>query len=145
MRQFSSKTQHVIVHIPNTLLYVIIQIYQELKTLKSSSFISFVCVLSCSILFTSGSQSITASASASVLPMNIQDWFPLRLTGLNSLQSKRLSRVFSTLQFKRINSSAPSLLYGPTLTTIHDYWKNHSFDNTDICQQSNVAAFEYTV
>jgi len=43
----------------------------------------------------SGSQSIRISASASVLPMNIQDWFPLGLTGLNSLQSKRLSRVFS--------------------------------------------------
>ena len=45
--------------------------------------------------FTSGSQSIGASASASVLPMNIQDWFPLELTGLISLQSKGLSRVFS--------------------------------------------------
>ena len=46
-------------------------------------------------LFTSGGQSIRASASASVLPMNIQDWFPLLLTGLTSLQSKGLSRVFS--------------------------------------------------
>ena len=46
-------------------------------------------------LFTSGGQSIGASASASVLPMNIQEWFPLLLTGLISLQSKGLSRVFS--------------------------------------------------
>ena len=46
-------------------------------------------------LFTSGGQSTGASASALVLPMNIQDWFPLGLTGLISLQSKRLSRVFS--------------------------------------------------
>ena len=46
-------------------------------------------------LFTSGGQSIGASASASVLPMNIQNWFPLRLTSLISLLSKRLSRVFS--------------------------------------------------
>ena len=46
--------------------------------------------------FTSGGQSIKASASASVLPMNIQDWFPLGLTGLISLQSKGLSRVFSS-------------------------------------------------
>ena len=46
-------------------------------------------------LFTSAGQSIGASASASVLPMNIQDWFPLRLTGLISLQSKGLSKVFS--------------------------------------------------
>ena len=45
--------------------------------------------------FASGGQSIGVSVSASVLPMNIQDWFPLGLTGLISLQSKRLSRVFS--------------------------------------------------
>ena len=45
--------------------------------------------------FTSGSQSIGASTSASVLPMNIQGWFPLGLTGLTSLLSKGLSRVFS--------------------------------------------------
>ena len=47
-------------------------------------------------LFASGGQSIGASASASVLPMNIQEWFPLRLTGWISLQSKGLSRVFSS-------------------------------------------------
>ena len=47
-------------------------------------------------LFTSGGQSIGASTSASVLPINIQDWFPLWLTGLISLQSKELSRVFSS-------------------------------------------------
>ena len=55
-------------------------------------------------LFTSGVQSIGASASASVLPMNIQDWFPLGLTGLISLQSKglsRLSRVFSNTTFQK--------------------------------------------
>ena len=46
-------------------------------------------------LLASGGQSTGASASASVLPMNIQDWFPLELTGWISLQSKRLSRVFS--------------------------------------------------
>ena len=46
-------------------------------------------------LFSSGGQSIRASALASVLLMNIQDWFPLELTGLISLQSKRFSRVFS--------------------------------------------------
>ena len=48
-----------------------------------------------SLLFTSGGQSIGASASASFLPLNIQNWFLLRLTGLISLQSKGLSRVFS--------------------------------------------------
>ena len=60
-------------------------------------------------LFASGSQSIRASASASVLPMNIQDWFPLGLTVLISLQSKGLSRVFSKPQFKSINSLVLSL------------------------------------
>ena len=49
-----------------------------------------------SLLFASGGQSIEASASASILPMNIQGWFPLGLTGLISLQSKGLSRVFSS-------------------------------------------------
>ena len=44
----------------------------------------------------------------------------------------------SALQFKGINSLALSLLYGPTLTSIHDYWKNHSFDYSDLCQQSDV-------
>ena len=47
--------------------------------------------------FTSGGQSIGVSASASILPMNIQDWFPLGLTGWISLQSKGLSRVFSSI------------------------------------------------
>ena len=51
--------------------------------------------------FASGGQSIRASTSASVLPMNIQDWFPLGFTGLNSLQSKRLSRVFSNTTFQK--------------------------------------------
>ena len=50
---------------------------------------------SMSQLFPTGGQNSGVSALASVLPMNIQDWFPLRLTGLISLQSKRLSRVFS--------------------------------------------------
>ena len=45
--------------------------------------------------FTSGGQSIRDSASASVLPMNIQDWFPLGLAGLISMQSRELSRIFS--------------------------------------------------
>ena len=79
-------------------------------------------------LFTSGGQSIGVSASASVLPMNTQDWSPLGWTGWISLQSKELSRVFSNHQFKSNNSSMLSFLYGPSLTSIHDYWKNHSLD-----------------
>ena len=79
-------------------------------------------------LFASDGQNIWVSASASVLPMNNQDWFPLGLTGWISLQSKELSRVFSNTTVRSINSSALSLLYGPTLTSIYGYWKNHSFD-----------------
>ena len=79
--------------------------------------------------FTSGGQSIRVSALATVLPMNIQDWFLLGRTGLISLLSKGLSRVFFwTPQFKSINSLALSFLYSSTLTSTHDYWKNHSFD-----------------
>ena len=79
-------------------------------------------------LFASSGQSTGVSASASVLPMNIQDWFPLGWTGLISVQFKGLSRVSSTPQFKSINSSVLSLLYSPNLTSIHDHWKNHSPD-----------------
>ena len=71
---------------------------------------------------------IGVSASASVLPMNIQDWFPLGLAGWISLQSNGLSRVFSNTTVQSINSSGLSLLHSPTLTSIHDYWKNHSLD-----------------
>ena len=75
-------------------------------------------------LFVSGGQSIGFSASITVLPMNTQDWSLLGQTGWIFLQSKGLS----TPQFKSINSSALSFLYSPTLTSIHDYWKNHSLD-----------------
>ena len=79
-------------------------------------------------LFASGGQSIGVSASVSVLPMNIQDQFPLGWTGWISLQSKGLSRVSPTPQFKSINFPVLNFLYGSTLTSIHDYWKNYSFD-----------------
>ena len=61
--------------------------------------------------FTSGGQDIGVSASASVLPMNIQDWFPLRRTGWISLQSKGLSRVSSniTVQWHQFFSTQLSL------------------------------------
>ena len=78
--------------------------------------------------FPSGGQSIGVSASASVLPMSIQDWFPLGWSGWIALVSKGLSRVFSKTRVQSINSSALSFLYSPTLTSIHDYWKNHSLD-----------------
>ena len=76
----------------------------------------------------SGGQSIGLSASASVLPMNIQDCFPLGWTGLISLQSRQLSESSSTPQFKRFNSLTPSFLCSPILTSMYDSWKNHRFD-----------------
>ena len=75
--------------------------------------------------FTSGGQSVGVSTSA-VFP--IQDWYPLGWTGWISLQPKRFSRVFSNTTVQSINSLAFSFLYGPTLSSIHDYWRNHSFD-----------------
>ena len=75
----------------------------------SSSVVPFTCLqtfsasgsFSMSQFFTSGGQSIGASASASVLPMNIQDWFPLGGTGWISLQPKELSRVFSIITVQK--------------------------------------------
>ena len=87
-------------------------------------------------------QSTGASASASVLPMSpIQDWFPLGLTGLISLLSKWLSRVFSSTTVRKHQFFSTLFLYGPTPTSIHDYWKDHSLDYTDFCQQSAIFAF----
>ena len=71
-------------------------------------------------LFASDGQSIGSSASTSVLPINIQDWYPLGLIGLISLQSKRLLRAFSNTTDKSINCLALSLLYGPALTSVHE-------------------------
>ena len=79
-------------------------------------------------LFALGSQSIEASAT--VLQMNIQGWFSLGLTGLISLQSMVLWRVFSSTQFESINSLALSLLYGSTFTSICDYWKTITLKDT---------------
>ena len=95
-------------------------------------------------VFTLGGQSIGAWASASVLPMNSQGWLPLGLTGLISLLSKGCSRVFSSTSLKTsiIWHSAffmvqLSLLY---MTT----GKNIAL-TTDLCRQSNVSGFWYSV
>ena len=66
-------------------------------------------------------QSIGASASALVLPMNIKDGFPLGLTGLNFLQSRDSQVSSPTPQCKSINSLALSFLYSPTLISLHNY------------------------
>ena len=107
-----------------------IQPSHPLSSPSSSCFQSFPASGSflMSQLFASGGQSIGASASASLLPVNIQDWFSLGLTGWISLKSKGLSTVFSNTKFKSINSLVLSFLYGPTVIAIHDYWKSHSFD-----------------
>ena len=77
-------------------------------------------------LFTWGGQSIAVSALASVLPMNTQDWSPLGWTGWNSLQSKGLPRIFSNTTVQKHQFFSAQLLHSPTLTSIHDHWKNHS-------------------
>ena len=79
-------------------------------------------------LFASGGQSTGVSASASVLPMNTQNWSPLRWTGWISLQSKGLSRVFSNTTVQKHQFSVLSFLYSSTLTSILDHWTNHSLD-----------------
>ena len=78
--------------------------------------------------FTSGGQSVGALAAASVLPMNIQAWFPLGWTGWISLQFKGLSRVFSNTTVQKYQFFSAQLFHSPTLISIHDYWKNHCFD-----------------
>ena len=80
-------------------------------------------------LFTTGGQSIGALALASVLPMNIQGWFPLDWLVWSPYCPRDSQESFPAPQFKSISSSALSLLYGPTLTSIHDYWKNLSLDS----------------
>ena len=67
-------------------------------------------------------------------PIHIHGWFPLEMTTLISLQ------YTLALQFKNAYSSVFSLLYGPALTSAHDYRKNHSFDYTQLCQQNDVSA-----
>ena len=91
--------------------------------------------------FTSGGQSIGAWASASVLPVNIQDWFPLGLTGLISLQSKGLSRVFSNTTVQKHQFFGAQLSFWSNSHIYSRLWENHSFDYMDFCWQSNVSAF----
>ena len=79
-------------------------------------------------VFASGGQNIGVSASISVLPKNTQDWSPLGWTGWIYCSPRDFQESSPTPQFKSFNSSVLSFLYSPTLTSIHDYWKNHSLD-----------------
>ena len=96
-------------------------------------------------LLASVGQSIGVSASASVLPMNTQDWSPLGWTAWISLQFKGLSRVFSntTVQKYQFFSTQSSLWSNSHIHTC--LLENHSLDYTDIFQQSDVSAFKNTV
>ena len=118
-----------------TISYSVIPFSSHLQSFSASASFQM------SHVFTSGGQSIGASASASVLPMNIQGWFPLGWTGLISVQSKGLLWVFSniTVQKRQFFSTQPSLCTNSGILT----WilENHSFDYTDLCQQSGVSAF----
>ena len=78
--------------------------------------------------------SISPSSEYSGLISFRIDWFDL-LAVHRTLQH----HSSPTSQFESISSSVLSLLYSPTLTSVHEYWKNHSFDYTDLCQQSNVS------
>ena len=91
-------------------------------------------------LFTLGGQSTGDSTSASVLPMNIQCWFPLVLTGLRSLLSKGLSRVFSSTANRKQQFFGTQPFLWSNSHIIYDYWKNHSFDYS-LCHQGDVPAF----
>ena len=78
-------------------------------------------------LFAWGGQNIWVSALASVLPKNTQDLSPLEWSGVISLQPRDSQESSPTPQFKSINSSVLSFLYGSTLTSIYDYWKTIVF------------------
>ena len=82
------------------------------------------------------------SFSFSISPsVNIQDWFPLGWTCWIPFSPRDSQESSPTLQFKSINSLVLSFLYIPTLTSIHDYWKNHSLYYMNLCWQNNVSVF----
>ena len=96
-------------------------------------------------LFAWGGQSIGVSASASVLPMNIQGWFPLGLTGLISLLSKVLSRVFSNTTVQK-HQFFSTQFYSQSNSHIHKWPLEKPWPWLDgPCCQSNVSAFQYAI
>ena len=116
-----------------TILYSVVSFSSRLQSFPASGSFQI------SQFFTSGGQSI--GDSVSILPKNIQDWFPLGLTGWISLQSKEFSRVFSNTtvqkhQFFRVQLSLYSNSHIHT-----QLLKNRSFDYMDLCWQSNVSTF----
>ena len=95
--------------------------------------------------FPLGDETVGASASASesVLSMNIQGGFPLGSTGLISLHSEGLSRVFSRTTVQKHHGIQPFFFFflNSVLTSIHDYWKTHNLDHMGLCQQSDISVF----
>ena len=96
-------------------------------------------------LFSWGGQSIGVSALASFLPKNTQGWSPSEWTGWISSQSKGPSRVFSNTTVQKHQFFTLNVRNSPTLTSIHDHWKNNSLEQMDLCWQSNVSPFEYAI
>ena len=96
-------------------------------------------VISIEVGFASGVQRI--GASASVLLMNIKNFFLLDWPVWSPCSPRNSQESSPTKQFKSIDSSVFSLLYGTSITYIHGYWKNHHFDYTGLCWQSNVSDF----
>ena len=95
-----------------------------------------------SLLFASGDKKYWSSASATVLPMNIQGWFPLGFDWFDLLAVQGTLKSFlQQPQSESIDSSALSLLYGPTITSVDDYGRNHSFDCMDLYWQRHISAF----
>ena len=115
--------------------------YHSTNWSSVAPFYSYLRSLLLSQLLASDSQSVGVSASASVLPMNIQDWCPLGWTGFTSMLSKRLLRVFSSTMVRKhqLFGTQPSLRSNSHIYT----WplENHSFDYTELCQQSHVSTF----
>ena len=78
---------------------------------------------------------------AKVLELQFQHQFFQWLFRIDGIDLLAVQEIFQTPQFKSINSSLLRLLYGPTLTFIHGYWKNHSFSCMDFCHQGDLSAF----
>ena len=90
-------------------------------------------------VFTSGGQSV--GASATVLPNEYSVLISFRIVWFDFLAVQGTLRSLLQHHSSKVSMFWLCLLYGPTLTCLHDYWKNHSFDYTNICWQSDVSTF----
>ena len=133
---------HQLPEATQTHVYWVVDAIQPSHPLLSPSppalYLSHIRVLSNKSVFPITWPKYWSSASASVLPVNIQDWFPLGWTDWISLMLKGLSRVFSstTVQKHQFFSAQPSLWSNSHIHTITG--KNHSFDYMDLCRQSDM-------